>query len=137
MKKNIFNITGLIITVALMVCGIVGIIASAEDNTLKIENANVAYNDMMHLTFTLTGTDALPDGAVAGRASQAVEYMAILPKRGKKQALIDGAARVGVLLQTARKQFADGKTHECLIFPTAYQQKFKQQIRDVVKAREK
>ena len=59
MKKNIFNITGLIITVALMVCGIVGIIASAEDNTLKIENANVAYNDMMHLTFTLVAGAAL------------------------------------------------------------------------------
>lgn len=81
--------------------------------------------------------DAFPDGAAAGRASQAVEYMAVLPKRGKKQALIDGAARIGVLLQTARKQFPDGKTHECLTFPTAYQQKFKQQIRDVVKAREK
>lgn len=81
--------------------------------------------------------DAFPDGAPAGRASQAVEYMAVLPKRGKKQALIDGAARVGVLLQTARKRFPDGKTHECLTFPTAYQQKFKQQIRDVVKAREK
>ena len=94
-------------------------------------------NDLENLVEDYGYFDALPDGAVAGRASQAVEYMAILPKRGKKQELIDGAARVGVLLQTARKQFPDGKTHECLIFPTAYQQKFKQQIRDVVKAREK
>ncbi|MBR5625768.1 MAG: hypothetical protein IKW67_03245 [Alphaproteobacteria bacterium] len=81
--------------------------------------------------------DAFPDGEKVGRASQMVEYMAVLPKRGKKQELIEGAARVGVLLKAARKTFPDGKMHECLTFPTAYQQKFKQQVRDVVKAREK
>ena len=94
-------------------------------------------NDLENLVEDYGYFDAFPDGAAAGRASQAVEYMAVLPKRGKKQALIDGAARVGVLLQTARKQFSDGKTHECLTLPAAEQQNFKQQIRDVVKAREK
>ena len=94
-------------------------------------------NDLENLVEDYGYFDAFPDGAPAGRASQMVEYMAVLPKRGKKQALIDGAARVGILLQTARKQFPDGKTHECLTFPTAYQQKLKQQIRDVVKNREK
>ena len=53
-------------------------------------------NDLENLVEDYGYFDAFPDGAAAGRASQAVEYMAILPKRGKKQALIDGAARVGV-----------------------------------------
>ena len=81
--------------------------------------------------------DAFPDGKEAGRTSEMVEYMAVLPKPGKKQALIDGAARVGVLLQTATKTFPDGKDHECLTFPTLYQGALKQQIREVVKARKK
>ena len=65
MRKTV-KIASLIIAAALLICGIVGINASAEDARLEIKSANVAYNDMMHLAFTLTGEEALPDGAEAG-----------------------------------------------------------------------
>ena len=80
---------------------------------------------------------AFSDGSKAGRSSNVVEYMAILPKRGKKQALIDAAARVGVLLKTERKKFADGKEHECLTVPALHQIDFVNRVRKVVKSRAK
>ena len=65
MRKTV-KIASLIIAAALLICGIVGINTSAEDAKLEIDSANVAYNDMMHLAFTVTGEAALPEGAVAG-----------------------------------------------------------------------
>ena len=42
-------------------------------------------NDLENLVEDYGYFDAFPDGAAAGRASQAVEYMAVLPKRGKNR----------------------------------------------------
>ena len=81
--------------------------------------------------------NAFPDGSKVGRSSNAVKYMAILPKRGKKQALIDAAARVGVLLKSDRKKFADGKEHECLTVPALHQIDFVNRVREVVKGHKK
>ena len=58
----------LIVAAALLVCGAVGIISSAEEKHMEIDSANVAYNDMMHLAFTLKNTDTIPEGAEAGVA---------------------------------------------------------------------
>ena len=41
-------------------------VAAEGGKVLKVESANVAYNDMMHLVFTLENTDTLEDGAEAG-----------------------------------------------------------------------
>lgn len=65
MRRSL-KIAGFIIAMALLVCGVIGIGASAAEATLEIDAANVAYNDMMHLAFTLVNTDTLPDGAEAG-----------------------------------------------------------------------
>ena len=42
-------------------------------------------NDLDNLVEDYGYFDAFPDGALAGRASQTVEYMAILPKREKNR----------------------------------------------------
>ena len=65
MRKTV-KIASLIIAVALLVCGIIGINTSAEEAKLEIDTANVAYNDMMHLAFTLKNTNTIPEGAEAG-----------------------------------------------------------------------
>ena len=64
MKKQ-YKIFGLILALALLVCSVVALSASAED-TLAIEYANVAYNKMTQLAFTIKGTPA--DGAEVGLA---------------------------------------------------------------------
>lgn len=70
MKNSKVNkITFLILCCAIMIAAAIGISASAEvasDTTLEIANANVAYNDMMHLAFTLEGMETIPEGAEAG-----------------------------------------------------------------------
>ena len=81
--------------------------------------------------------NAFPNGEKVGRSSNTVKYMAILPKRGKKQALIDAAARVGVLLKTDKKKFADGTEHECLTVPAMHQMDFVNRVRETVKSRGK
>lgn len=81
--------------------------------------------------------DAFPDGRQVGRSSNMVEYMAIVPKRGKKQALIDAAARVGVLLREDKKKFPDGKEHGCLTVPALHQYDFVNTVRQAVKGRRK
>lgn len=67
MRKSV-KLASLILALALLVCGIIGLTVSAdeEEAKLEVESANVAYNDMMHLAFTLKNTTALPDGAEAG-----------------------------------------------------------------------
>ena len=37
--------------------------AAEEEKVLKVASANVAYNQKMHLVFTLNNTDTLDDGA--------------------------------------------------------------------------
>ena len=56
----------LLLAVTLMIASALAIVSSAEEVTLKIDSANVAYNDMMHLAFTLENADTVPDGADAG-----------------------------------------------------------------------
>lgn len=64
MKKQ-YKIFGLILALALLVCSVVALSASAEDS-LAIEYANVAYNKMTQLAFTIKGTPA--EGAEVGLA---------------------------------------------------------------------
>ena len=56
----------LLLAVTLMLASAFAISSSAEEAVLKIDSANVAYNDMMHLVFTLKNTELGPDGAEAG-----------------------------------------------------------------------
>ena len=56
----------LLLAVTLMLASAFAISSSAEEAVLKIDSANVAYNDMMHLVFTLKNTELVPDGAEAG-----------------------------------------------------------------------
>lgn len=65
MRKTV-KIASFILAAVLLVCGIVGITTSAEEGKLEVLSANVAYNDMMHLAFTLTGEEAIPSGGEAG-----------------------------------------------------------------------
>ena len=69
MKSTKFSkLAMLALVCVLAVCAIVGISASAETEApvAEIESANVAYNDMVQLAFTVKATDALPEGAVLG-----------------------------------------------------------------------
>ena len=73
---------------------------------------------------------------LVGRSSMMVEYMAVLPKPGKKQALINAAAKLNVLLNEEQKIMPDAKTPQTvLVFNTHYQPVFKEIVRDVVKSR--
>lgn len=57
----------LLVALTLVLASVLAIGVSAEDEkVLKLDSANVAYNDMMHLVFTLENTDVVPDGADAG-----------------------------------------------------------------------
>ena len=81
MKNTRFlKLATLVLVCVLSVCAFVGIIASAEDAvpTAEIESANVAYNDMVQLAFTVTSAN-LPDGAALGIMTwkaDAVEFTA-------------------------------------------------------------
>lgn len=54
------------LALAIAVCGIIGMSASAEEVAPTVTSANVAYNDMMHLVFIVDNDGALPEGAKAG-----------------------------------------------------------------------
>ena len=56
----------LLCATVLMLVSLLAIGSAAEEKVLKIDSANVAYNDMMHLVFTLENTDLVPEGAEAG-----------------------------------------------------------------------
>lgn len=56
----------LLCVTVLMLVSLLAIGSAAEEKVLKIDSANVAYNDMMHLVFTLENTDLVPEGAEAG-----------------------------------------------------------------------
>ena len=67
--KNVkrFKIFALIAALALIIGAYAVITASAEGEcALEVENANVAYNDMLQLVFTLKNVDTIPSGAEAG-----------------------------------------------------------------------
>lgn len=69
MKNTKFaRVISLVFALSLMVCAIIGITASAEEATPDIEigNVNVAYNEMLHLTFTINGANKAPAGATVG-----------------------------------------------------------------------
>jgi len=55
-NTRFFKLATLVLVCVLSVCAFVGIIASAEDAvpTAEIESANVAFNDMVQLAFTVT-----------------------------------------------------------------------------------
>ena len=68
MKNTRFSkLAALVLVCALALCAIVGISASADEAVTKaeIETANVAYNDMVQLAFTIKAEN-LPEGAVLG-----------------------------------------------------------------------
>ena len=56
----------LLCATVLMLVSLLAIGSAAEEKVLKIDSANVAYNDMMHLVFTLENTNLVPEGAEAG-----------------------------------------------------------------------
>ena len=68
--KNIkfSRLATLLVVCALAVCAITGVTASADDAApaAEIETANVAYNDMVQLAFTITTTEDLPAGSELG-----------------------------------------------------------------------
>lgn len=71
---------------------------------------------------------------LAGRTSQMVEYMAVLPKAGKKKELLEAAAKMNVLLRETKKQMPGAtKPETVLTFQTKYQPVFKQMVREIVK----
>ena len=68
MKNTRFlKLAMLVLVCALSVCAFAGVMASAEDAApaAEIESANVAYNDMVQLAFTVTSAN-LPEGAALG-----------------------------------------------------------------------
>ena len=68
MKNTRFSkLAVLVLVCALALCAIIGISASADEAATKaeIETANVAYNDMVQLAFTIKAEN-LPEGAVLG-----------------------------------------------------------------------
>ena len=68
-NTKITRVISLVFALALLVSAIVGITASAEDAAtpkIEIDKVNVAYNEMLHLTFTLKGTENAPAGATIG-----------------------------------------------------------------------
>ena len=81
MKNTRFlKLAMLVLVCALSVCAFAGVIANAEEAapTAEITTANVAYNDMVQLAFTVTSAN-LPDGAVVGIMTweaDAVEFTA-------------------------------------------------------------
>lgn len=73
-----------------------------------------------------------PDQQV-GRSSNTVEYMAVLPKAGKKAELLAAAAKMNVAMQETRKIMPGGQTPETvLVFQTKSQPVFKEMIREIV-----
>lgn len=66
MKTKTTFLALLALTLTLTVGCILGIGASAEETAPTVEYSNVAYNDMMHLVFTVKDAGAIPDGATAG-----------------------------------------------------------------------
>lgn len=79
-----------------------------------------------------------PDQQV-GRSSNTVEYMAVLPKPGKKAELLAAAAKMNVAMQETRKIMPGSKTPETVLaFKTKNQPIFTDMIRKIVKdAKEK
>lgn len=79
-----------------------------------------------------------PDQLV-GRSSITVEYMAVLPKPGKKAELLAAAAKMNVAMQETRKIMPGSKTPETVLaFKTKYQPVFADMIRKIFKdAKEK
>ncbi len=74
-----------------------------------------------------------PDKAV-GRSSEMVEFMAILPKPGKKEELKKAAQELNIFLKEDKKSFGSGKpAQEVLTFASQNQPEFKQIIRKIVK----
>ena len=68
MKNTRFSrLAILALAFAIAVCAFAGVMASAEDAapTAEIETANVAYNEMVQLAFTVSSAN-LPEGAVLG-----------------------------------------------------------------------
>lgn len=68
MKTKSFSKIALLLVLCLTALCAIGVAASAEDAppVAKIDSANVAYNDMLQLAFTVEATDALPEGAELG-----------------------------------------------------------------------
>lgn len=72
-----------------------------------------------------------PDQQV-GRSSNTVEYMAVLPKAGKKAELLTAAAKMNVTMQETRKIMPGGQTPETvLVFQTNSQPGFTEMIRKI------
>lgn len=73
-----------------------------------------------------------PDQQV-GRSSNTVEYMAVLPKAGKKAELLAAAAKMNVAMQETRKIMPGSQTAKTvLVFQTKFQPRFTEIIREIV-----
>lgn len=112
------------------------------DQALKIQQTNKQPNkkttpqdvlkDLVADYGYYQGT-ADPDQQV-GRSSNMVEYMAVLPKTGKKAELLAAAAKMNVAMQETQKIMPGRKTPETVLaFQTRYQPVFKEMIREIVK----
>ena len=68
MKSKTTILALLALTLTIVVGCFAGISASAEEVTpsIEVEYSNVAYNDMMHLVFTVKNAAAVPENAEAG-----------------------------------------------------------------------
>ena len=64
MKKRITRITLITLALALALCGVLGVSVSADETaaTATIGKANVAYNEMTQLAFTVDVSGTLPEG---------------------------------------------------------------------------
>ena len=77
-----------------------------------------------------------PDGALAGRSSDMVEYMVIQPKPGKKEELRAAAARMNILLNEDMLKIPGGTAkEEVLTFRPMYQPELYNMVREIVKSR--
>lgn len=77
-----------------------------------------------------------PDGALAGRSSNMVEYMVVQPKPGKKEQLRAAAARMNILLNDDKLKMPGGTDkEEVLTFQPMYQPELYNMVREIVKGR--
>ena len=66
--KRFSRLALLMLAMAVMLCSAFGVAAGAEDAefTAEIDTANVAYNDMVQLAFTIKTTGTIPEGTELG-----------------------------------------------------------------------